>query len=130
MKATKLPLLLGAALFLSMSIAHILAFKVPGLFIYFNIPSYEYQDKIISLLTFGWALIFLHAAYNPSKPLIRIILIMSIVALCVVFYINYSTNFSELSPGINTLWFHSYAILLATYWCWLALTYHHCSKNL
>ena len=32
--------------------------KIPGLFVYFNVNSFEYQNKIISLLAFGWAAFF------------------------------------------------------------------------
>lgn len=44
-------LLAGAAYFLLVSLAHMTGFKLPGLFIYYSLPSYEYQDRIIGFLT-------------------------------------------------------------------------------
>lgn len=44
-------LLAGAAYFLAVSSAHMTGFKLPGLFIYYSLPSYGYQDRIIGFLT-------------------------------------------------------------------------------
>ena len=33
-------------------------FKIPMLFVFYNIPSERYQDLIISFLSFGWSMLF------------------------------------------------------------------------
>jgi hypothetical protein len=48
----KLALLAGVGYFCAMAAAHWASFKVPVLFIYFDVPFYEYQDKIISFCAF------------------------------------------------------------------------------
>jgi hypothetical protein len=50
----QLALLAGVAYFLAMSAAHFTSFKVPVLFIYYDTPFYEYQDKIISFCAFTY----------------------------------------------------------------------------
>ena len=47
----------GAVYFLAVTVAHWVGFKVPGLFIYYDIPSYAYQDRCIGVLCFGWAVL-------------------------------------------------------------------------
>ena len=47
----------GSAYFLSVAVAHQIGAKVPGLFVYFGLPSHPYQDRIISALCLGWAVI-------------------------------------------------------------------------
>ena len=42
--------------FLAMSVAHFIGFKVPLLFIYYDVPSEVYQDKIISFCAFAYAM--------------------------------------------------------------------------
>jgi hypothetical protein len=51
-------LLAGAIYFLLVALAHQLQFKIPGLYIYWDVPSFAYQDIIISALAFGWAAFF------------------------------------------------------------------------
>ena len=51
MNATRLlqwSLLACTAYFLAMSTAHFIGFKVPVLFVYWDVPSNHYQDMIIS----------------------------------------------------------------------------------
>ena len=90
-----------------MAAVHTLGLKVPGLFIYFNVPSYAYQDRIISLLTFGWSLFFLKAAVNPihNRNIIQLLIIIGAVAIAGLSWINYGTDFTQLDPQINPLVF-------------------------
>lgn len=44
--------------FIAVAFAHQLGFKVPMLFVFYNIPSERYQDLIISFLSFGWSMLF------------------------------------------------------------------------
>jgi hypothetical protein len=59
-------LLGGAIYFFLITIAHIFGIKTPILFIYFNVPSYIYQDMIIAFLSFGVGM-FLYAGYASVR---------------------------------------------------------------
>ena len=87
----------GFLYFFLMAAVHTLGLKVPGLFIYFNVPSYAYQDRIISLLTFGWSLFFLKAAVNPihNRNIIQLLIIIGAVAIAGLSWINYGTDFTQ-----------------------------------
>lgn len=93
----------GAIYFLAVSIAHLLGFKVPLLFIYYNVPSYEYQDRIISFLTFGWSVFLFSASRDPAKnqSAIKAILIAGLAAVFGLQLINSTTDFSILSSDIH-----------------------------
>lgn len=99
-------LYLGSIYFTLMSIAHLIGIKIAGLFIYFNVPSNTYQDKIISLLVFGWSIIFFNAAKSNSKQLTKSILAMGAIAILVLTYINISTDFLSLSPNTTPIIYH------------------------
>jgi len=101
MKSIKLPLQCGSIYFLLMAIAHAVGLKIPGLFIYFNVPSYAYQDKIISLLAFGWAAFFFTASTTLSRSLIKSILIIGLTAIAMLVCININNNFAILSEKID-----------------------------
>jgi glucan phosphoethanolaminetransferase (alkaline phosphatase superfamily) len=66
-----------------------------------------YQDRIISLLTFGWSLFFLKAAVNPihNRNIIQLLIIIGAVAIAGLSWINYGTDFTQLDPQINPLVF-------------------------
>lgn len=125
MKSSTLkPLLfLGATYFFAAGCAHLFEFKIPGLFIYFNVPSYSYQDKIISLLAFGWAGFFYAAALNPTKNLIKTILITGAAAIMILALIDLTTDFESLGNGIEAEWFYLETAVLFGYWSALALAY-------
>ena len=91
--------------------------KVPLLFVYFNVPSYGYQDKIISFLSFGWAVFMLAAAFDPMKNhlAVKAILIAGIGAIFGLNVINSSTDFHALSPDINSSVFQIETLGLSVY---------------
>lgn len=122
----------GGIYFLLISIVHIVGIKVPGLYIYFNVPSYDYQDKIISFLAFGWGVIFIQASQNPTKYIyiIRSILIAGLAAISSLCYINLSTNFHDLSQNINVLYFWIQAGILCLYLLWLFIFYKQVKNNI
>ena len=115
----------GGIYFILISIVHIFGIKVSGLYIYFNVPSYDYQDKIISFLAFGWGVIFIQASQDPTKyiNIIRSILIAGLAAIGSLSYINLSTNFHDLSQNINVLYFWIQAGILCLYLLWLFIFY-------
>lgn len=51
-------LFICAVYFIAVSLAHQLGYKMPMLFVFYDIPSERYQDLIISFLSFGWAMLF------------------------------------------------------------------------
>jgi len=55
----KWSLLGGSVYFFLVSVVHRVGVKVPLLFVYFNAPSFAYQDRIISFLAFGWSMFLL-----------------------------------------------------------------------
>ncbi len=130
MKSMKLSLFCGAMFFLLIALAHAIGLKIPGLFIYFNVPSYSYQDKIISLLAFGWATFFFAAAVNQSKILIKSIILIGAIALSMLTFINISIDFASLSEKINPNLFHIETGILFFYWIWLLLSYNKIKQNL
>jgi hypothetical protein len=52
----------GAVYFICVSAVHWAGMKVPGLFIYYSIPSYAYQDRGIGTLAIGWAALLFAAS--------------------------------------------------------------------
>ncbi len=59
-------LLAGASYFTAMSLAHFFSFKYPVLFIYYDVPFYAYQDKIISFCAFLYANLFFEGFRKPE----------------------------------------------------------------
>jgi len=89
----------GAIYFALISIAHMFGWKVPIFFIYYNLPSFAYQDKLIALLAFGWAM-FLYSGYKSTKAnelvAAKYIIISLYGAIVGLIIINSSTNFNAL----------------------------------
>lgn len=118
-------LLAGALYFLAIAIAHMLRIKVPLLFIYYDLPSYGYQDRIISFLSFGWSVFLFTASVDPAKNMdaVRAILIAGIAAVLGMSVINRVTDFHKLSPDIHASVFRKEALVLSTYVAALILFY-------
>ena len=110
-------LLIGALYFLAIAAAHMLGTKVPLLFVYFNVPSYGYQDKIISFLSFVWSVFFFAASLDPTnnRYAVKAILIAGIGAISGLHVINMSTDFHALSPHINPALFQIETFGLSAY---------------
>lgn len=123
MKNLKTLLFLGAAYFFAAACAHLFEFKIPGFFIYFNVPSYAYQDKIIALLSFGWAGFFFTAFLIPTKNLIKTILIIGATAIILLIAINLTVDFKVLGKNIHTGWFYLETAVLFVYWLALFAEY-------
>ena len=110
-------LLIGALYFLAVAIAHMLGTKVPLLFVYFDVPSYGYQNKIISFLSFGWSAFLFAASLDPVKnrDAVKAILIAGIGAIFGLNVINSSTDFHALSPDIRPSVFQIETLGLSAY---------------
>jgi hypothetical protein len=127
----KWSLLPGVIYFLGVGIAHMAGIKIPLLYIYFNIPSYGYQDKIISFLSLGWAIFFLTAFINPEKNmhLIKSLVIAGFGAIIGLGVINLSTNFRGLAPTSNIFVFWIELLVLSFYLIWLCVFFWRAKNN-
>ncbi len=127
----KLPLIAGAVYFFLMAIAHLGEIKIPGLFIYFDFPSYSYQDRITALFSLGWSLFFFTAFTDPLKykTLVRSILIAGAAAIIILCFINLETDFYSLnnSADVTIIWVQT--VMLFFYWFWLVISYYNLRVN-
>ena len=80
-KKLRIVLLLGSIYFYLVSILHFIGFKIPMFFIYYDVESTIYQDRIISVLSFMFAT-FLFAGYKlSSSEIIKYILFAGFVGV-------------------------------------------------
>ena len=123
-------LLGGSVYFFLIALAHIFGFKIPILFIYFNVPSYIYQDMIIAFLSFGFGM-FLYAGYSSVKrnELIttKYIIIAGFGFVLGLMNINIFTDFSffeaEFNLKISILNFWSETAFVLSYVLWILFLY-------
>ncbi len=110
-------LLMGAVYFLAVALAHMLRIKIPLLFVYFDVPSYGYQDRIISFLSFGWSVFLFTASRDPVKNrgAVKAILIAGLGAIFGLTVINSVTDFRALSPEINPSVFQMETLGMSAY---------------
>ncbi len=116
-KILKILLIMGGIYFLLVSIAHLIGLKMPGLFIYYNVPSYEYQDKIISFLAFGWSMFFFITSTDVIKyqSIVKILIISGLIAVLGLSFINLTTDFNLLYGEIDTTIFWIQTGILTIY---------------
>lgn len=110
-------LFVGAFYFLGVSVTHIIGYKIPAFFIYFDIRSNDYQDKIISILAIGWSVYLFIAGRQPSKHSTWLTGIVfsgaaAVGGLCVI---NLITDFETLAPTTNLAIFWGEKGLLLCY---------------
>jgi len=110
-------LLMGAVYFLAVALAHMLRIKIPLLFVYFDVPSYGYQDRIISFLSFGWSVFLFTTSRDPVKNrgAVKAILIAGLGAIFGLTVINSVTDFRALSPEINPSVFQMETLGMSAY---------------
>lgn len=123
--------LMALALYFALvALAHMSGVKFPLLFVYFNVPSNAYQDKIIAFMTFGWAMFFFTTARNPLRHMqfVRASVFAGICAVAALAYINLSTDFAALSKDIATWPFWLETLLLALIVAWLYGLYNWVQK--
>ena len=87
-------LLSGAVYFFAVSIVHFLGFKLPPLFIYYDVDSFVYQDRIISALSAAFA-VFLFAGYkivDRSPEIVKYIIAGGGLALAGIAFNNFFTR--------------------------------------
>ena len=91
----------GAVYFLLVAIVHFLGIKIPGFFVYYNVPSQAYQDRIISFLTFGWSGLFFLTARKVDSDLIKLILVIGLVAVIALVVNTIITDFQQLDQSLS-----------------------------
>lgn len=111
----------GALYFLCVAVAHALGFKIPGLYVYYSVPSYAYQDRIISFLAFGWSAFFFIAAKKLDVDMIKLIIIIGLLAIMALFVNTAVTEFKPFDPKIRRLPFLIIIFGLFTYWASLVI---------
>ena len=89
--------------FFAVAAVHLFGVKIPLLFVYFNVPSYAYQDRIISFLALGWGVFILTAAQNiaASKGFVRALIIAGLLAVIWLSINNSVTDFAAIAPGLT-----------------------------
>lgn len=112
----------GAVYFLFVALLHSLGIKIPGFYVYYNVPSNAYQDRIISFLALGWSGFFWLAARKMDQDLIRFILILGLVALIALWVNTMISDFQQLDETIVRSDF--YWILGVLFFYWLGLVFH------
>ncbi len=122
----KWSLLAGAAYFLGVSAAHFFGCKVPFFYVYYDLPSTLYQDKIISFAMLGWSLFYV-AGYSSVKRgslrSVRYIVMAGAGAIAGLGLLNVFGGLETVSPEAN---FRSYWIqtaVLAAFVAWIAALY-------
>ncbi len=125
-------LLTGGLYFLAVSIAYMMRVKIPVLNIYYNVPSYGYEDRIISFLAFGWSVFMLSAAADPveNRSQVKAVLIAGIAATFGLHVINAITNFHKYAPDIHRRIFRFEALGLSAYVAALLYSYFLAFKGI
>lgn len=106
----------GALYFLLVALVHSFGWHVPGLYVFFDVPSTPFQDQIIGLLAFGWSVWLLETArrclLDPAAS-IRGVLAAGVVAVCALARI---AAFTELpGSGLARTWHGVFIGLLMIY---------------
>jgi len=93
-KSLNLLLLAGAIYFLGVAIVHFLGFKIPMLYIYYDVASTVYQDRIISVLSFMFS-VFLFSGYQlmtTTLEIVKYIVIAGVVGIIGLGLNNFLSN--------------------------------------
>ncbi|MEO1688653.1 MAG: hypothetical protein AAFU61_12170 [Pseudomonadota bacterium] len=115
-------LVTGAALFAAMAFSHWNQIKVPIMFVYYDVPSEPYQDKIIAFCLAAYSLFFVGAAlHRGAVPFAWAGLVAAVAGLSAL---NLSADLAAALPeGGTTLWywvqtgvFAVFALLIG--WLW------------
>ena len=124
-------LLAGAVYFLAIAFVHMFRIKIPMLFVYYNLPSYGYQDRIISFLAFGWSVFIFTTSIDPMKNRIAVkaVLLAGLAAVIGLNVINHVTDFQALSPDIHPTVFRIEALVLSAYEAVLIAFYFLAKEN-
>lgn len=122
----KVSLFAGSLYFFLVSLVHLFGCKVPALFIYYNVDSYVYQDRIISLLAFGWSAMYFMGAVLVSAGHHKYIIFhifAGAFAVGVLAIINASPEILQRSGQDHPLPYWIMTWILGLYLLWVLLLY-------
>ncbi len=109
----RLVLWAGAAYFCCMAVAHFLGLRYPLLSVFYDVPFYAYQDKIISFAVVAYICLFVHAALDQSAvPAALVAIGVTVLGLSAV---NGSDALATVLEGRTTLAYWMQTGLIAPY---------------
>src|SRR3546814_6444143 len=112
--------------FTSMCAAHFAGFKVPILFVYWNVPSHHYQDMIISFCALTYAILFAGAAMiRDAVPIALVALAATVLGLSAV---NLSADLRKQINGGSTAAYWAQTGMIAALFVWLVFLYAQIPK--
>ena len=117
----RLALWAGAAYFCCMAVAHFFGLKYPLLFVYYDVPFYAYQDKIISFAVVAYICLFVNAALDRSAvPAAIVALGVTVLGLSAV---NGSDALETVLDGRSPIAYWMQTGLIALYFILLIVLY-------
>ena len=117
----RLALWAGAAYFCCMAVAHFFCLKYPLLFVYYDVPFYAYQDKIISLAVVAYICLFVNAALDRrAVPAALVALGVTVLGLSAV---NGSDALETVLDGRSPIAYWMQTGLIALYFILLIVLY-------
>ena len=117
----RLALWAGAAYFCCMAVAHFFGLKYPLLFVYYDVPFYAYQDKIISFAVVAYICLFVNAALDRSAvPAALVALGVTVLGLSAV---NGSDALETVLDGRSPIAYWIQTGLIALYFILLIVLY-------
>jgi hypothetical protein len=117
----RLALWAGAAYFCCMAVAHFFGLKYPLLFVYYDVPFYAYQDKIISFAVVAYICLFVNAALDRSAvPAALVALGVTVLGLSAV---NGSDALETVLDGRSPIAYWMQTGLIALYFILLIVLY-------
>ena len=110
-----------------MSTAHFIGFKVPVLFVYWDVPSNHYQDMIISFCAFTYAtLSFAAYRHRVAVPALLVALVGTVLGLSAV---NSSAALAQMIDGGTTTAYWLQTGMIAGLLIWLVVLYRLSRAN-
>ena len=110
-----------------MALAHFFGLKYPLLFVYYDVPFYAYQDKIISFAVVAYVCLFASAARQRSAvPPALIAFAVTVLGLSAV---NLSGDLASVLAGRSTTAYWLQTSLFAVYFVWLVALYLRSGKG-
>jgi hypothetical protein len=116
----------GAAYFCCMAVAHFFSFKYPVLFVYYDVPFYAYQDKIIAFAVVTYICLFVTAARHAvAVPAALVALGVTVLGLAAV---NLSEALQSVLSGKGTAMYWAQTAAISAYDVWLIVLYRKQEK--
>ena len=120
-KLLQISLLAGTVYFLCMSTAHFIGFKVPILFVYYDVPSNAYQDMIIAFCAFTYATLFFAASRHLAiVPAVLVAMTGTVLGLSAV---NVSEDLARLIGEASRTAYWLQTGMIAGLLVWLGALY-------